>query len=104
MNKCNNTVHSIVEMTPVQAKKKSNEMVAKFNLWNNAKRNRKYPELSVGSNVRTIKKQDGKRKGYDPKWSKQVYKVVSVDGVNYTIDETNPSKKKTFNRYELLKV
>ena len=33
-----------------------------------------------------------------------VYKVVSVDGVNYTIDETNPSKKKTFNRYELLKV
>ena len=104
LNKYNNTIHSTIEMTPIQAKKKSNEMVVKFNLWNNAKRNRKYPELNEGSNVRTIQKQDGKKKGYDPKWSKQVYKVIRVDGLNYTIDETNPSKKKTFNRYELLKV
>ena len=104
LNKYNNTVHSTIEITPKEATLKRNEMVVKFNLWNNAKRNRKYPDLSEGSNVRTIKKQDGKKKGYDPKWSKQVYKVVSVDGVNYTIDETNPSKKKTFNRYELLKV
>ena len=104
LNKYNNKIHGTIEMTPNEAKKPKNEMVVKFNLWNNAKRNRKYPELNEGSNVRTIQKQDGKKKGYDPKWSKQVYKVVSVDGVNYTIDETNPSKKKTFNRYELLKV
>ena len=80
LNKYNNTVHSTIEMTPIQAKKKSNEMVVKFNLWNNVKRNRKYPELTEGSNVRTIQKQDGKKKGYDPKWSRQVYQVISVDG------------------------
>ena len=104
LNKYNNKIHSTIEMTPNDAKKPRNELVVKFNLWNNAKRNRKYPELNEGSDVRTIIKQDGKKKGYDPKWSRQVYKVVSVDGINYTINETNPSKKKTFNRYELLKV
>ena len=104
LNKYNNKIHSTIEMTPNDAKKPRNELVVKFNLWNNAKRNRKYPELNEGSDVRTIIKQDGKKKGYDPKWSRQVYQVVSVDGINYTINETNPSKKKTFNRYELLKV
>jgi len=104
LNKYNNTEHSSISMSPNSAKKKSNEKVVLWNLWNNAKRNRVYPELSIGSEVRTVQKQDGKRKGYDPKWSKIIYKVISIDGNTYTIDETNPSKKKTFLRSELLKV
>ena len=101
LNKYNNIVHFTIEMTLTNAKKKSNEMVVKLHLRSNAKRNRKYPNLNEGSNVRTIIKQDGKRKGYNPKWSKQFYKVLSVDGVNFSIDETNTSKKKAFTRYEL---
>ena len=104
LNKYNNTEHSSISMSPNDAKKKSNEKVVLWNLWNNAKRNRVYPELSIGSEVRTVQKQDGKRKGYDPKWSKIIYKVIAIDGNTYTIDETNPSKKKTFLRSELLKV
>ena len=100
----NNTEHSSIGMSPNSAKKKSNETVVLWNLWNNAKRNRVYPELSIGSEVRTVQKQDGKRKGYDPKFSRTVYKVIAIDGNTYTIDETNPSKKKTFLRSELMKV
>ena len=104
LNKYNNTEHSSIGMSPNSAKKKSNETVVLWNLWNNASRDRKYPEIIVGSEVRTVQKQDGKRKGYDPKWSKIIYKVISIDGNTYTIDETNPSKKKQFLRAELLKV
>ena len=104
LNKYNNTIHSSINMTPNDAKKKSNEKVVLWELWNNAKRNRKYPDVEVNSEVRTVIKQDGKRKGYDPKWTRTVFKVVSIDGNTYTVDETNPSKKKTFLRSELLKV
>ena len=104
LNKYNNTEHSSISMSPNDAKKKSNEMVVLWNLWNNAKRNRQYPEIFIGSEVRVVQKQDGKRKGYDPKFSRIVYKVIAIDGNTYTIDETNPSKKHTFLRSELLKV
>ena len=70
-------IHSIISMTPNDARKKSNETVVLWNLWNNANRNRQYPELKIGSEVRTVQKQDGKRKGYDPKWSKIMYEVAS---------------------------
>ena len=62
LNKYNNTKHSTIEMTPNEAKKKSNEMVVKFNLWNNASRNRKYPEIKENNEVRILlKKETGKK-------------------------------------------
>lgn len=45
INKYNNTSHSTIGMSPNEARKKSNEIVVKWNLWNNANRNRKYPNL-----------------------------------------------------------
>ena len=63
-------------MTPNQAKKEGNTLMVSFNLWNNAKKNRQYPEISSGSEVRVIQKKDNKTKGYMPKWSKEVYKVT----------------------------
>ena len=48
-----------------------------------------------------MKKEAGKTKGYMPKWSKQVYKVIHVDGKDYMV---NDGKRKVYNRHEFLKV
>ena len=45
-------------------------------------------------------KKDTKTKGYMPKWSKEVYKVIHVDGKDYMV---NDGKRKVYNRHELLK-
>ena len=72
-----------------------------FNLWNNAKRNRKYPDLKVGDEVRVVIKKDSKTKGYMPKWSTEKYKVIFIKDNNYMI---NDGKRKVYLRHELLKV
>ena len=41
------------------------------------------------------------KKGYDPKWSPQTFKVLVVDGKQYMV---NNNKRKVYNRHELLKV
>lgn len=102
INKYNNTVHSTIDMTPNEAKKRGNQQMVSFNLWNNAKRNRKYPELSVGDNVRVmIKKEPGITKGYMPKWTKEVYQVTFIRNNDYMV---NDGKRKVYLRHELLKV
>ena len=102
INKYNNTVHSTIDMTPNEAKKRGNKLMVSFNLLNKAKRNRKYPELSVGNNVRVmIKKEPGITKGYMPKWSTQVYQVTFIKDDDYMV---NDNKKKVYLRHELLKV
>ena len=88
-------------MTPNQAKKGGNKLMVSFNLWNNAKTNRQYPDLEVGSEVRVIQKKDNKSKGYMPKWSKEVYKVIFIKDNDYMI---NDSKRKLYQRRELLRV
>ena len=65
-------------MTPNQAKKEGKQLMVSLNLWNNAKKDRQYPELKVGDEVRVIQERDNKTKGYFPKWSKEVYKVTFV--------------------------
>ena len=102
INKYNNTVHSTIEMTPNDAKKRGNRFFVSFNLWKNAKRNRQYPDLSVGDNVRVLlKKEVGKTKGYMPKWSKEVYQITFIQNGDYLI---NDGKRKVYQRHELLKV
>jgi len=49
-----------------------------------------------------MKKEAGKTKGYMPKWSKQVYKVIHIrDGKDYLV---NDGKRKVYQRHEILKV
>ena len=47
INKYNNTEHRTIHMTPNQAKKEGNKLMVSFNLWNNAKNSRQYPELKL---------------------------------------------------------
>ena len=101
LNKYNNTEHTTIKMSPNDAKKPQNEMTVKFNLELKAKKNRKYPPLSKDNAVRVMIKKDTKTKGYFPKWSKEVYKVLVIDGKDYLV---NDGKRKVYRRHELLKV
>ena len=101
LKKYNNTEHTTIKMSPNDAKKLQNEMTVKFNLELKAKKNRKYPELKKDNDVRILqKKEAGKTKGYFPKWSKQVYKVIHVAGKDYMV---NDGKRKVYQRHEILK-
>ena len=94
INKYNNTVHSTIEMTPNDAKKRGNRLFVSFNLWKNAKRNNQYPDLAVNDDVRVLlKKEAGKTKGYMPKWSKEVYQITFIQKGDYLI---NDGKRKVF--------
>ena len=69
-------------MTPVQAMKKENELKVKVNLELNAKRNRKYPEVSVGDKVRIYTKKGSFDKERVPVWSKSIHEVKEITNNN----------------------
>ena len=54
VNKYNNTVHSTIKMSPNDARKEGNKLTASFNRWAQSKKDRVYPELKVGDEVRII--------------------------------------------------
>ena len=102
INKYNNTSHSTIGMSPNEARKRSNEMVVKWHLWNNSNRERKYPKLEKNDEVRVmLKKEAGKTKGYMPNWTLETYKVIAINGDDYLI---NDGKRRVYIRAELLKV
>ena len=92
IDKHNNTIHTTIEMSPSQAKKSGNQLMVSYNIWNKAKRNRQYPDLKVGDDVRVKTIKDSKTKGYDPKWSKEVYKVTFIKGNDYLQQTNNGSR------------
>ena len=103
IKKYNNTEHNVILIKPVEATKKENFLWVAWHLQNNARRQRKYPEISVDDMVRVnIKPKHGITKGHDPKWSSQKYKVLRVDGNSYLLN--HPTKRKLFMRHEMLKV
>ena len=78
----NNTKHSSIKMTPVEASKKKNESAVYFNLYGNMEKLSSKPKFKVGDKVRISKY---KRKvfdnGYTPNWSEEVF---AVDKIQYT--------------------
>ena len=55
LNQYNSSIHSATELSPIEARKKSNEISVKINLEMRARRNVKYPDLQVGDSVRILK-------------------------------------------------
>ena len=70
-------------------------------MWVKSKKDRVYPELMVGDEVRVILTKDNKTKGYMPKWSTDTFKVTFVKDNEYTV---NNDRRKVYLRHELLKV
>ena len=65
IDKYNNTIHDTIEMSPNQAKKPGNQLMVFYNIWNKAKRNRQYPQIALGDDVRVKFIEDSKTKDYD---------------------------------------
>ena len=104
----NNTRHSSIKMTPVEASKKTNEI----QVWRNM-----YPEhveikthharFSVGDKVRITKKKKTFEKGYTPRWTEEVFTISAVQNtspVTYKIADLNGEEiQGTFYEAELQK-
>jgi hypothetical protein len=102
LNKYNNSEHRTIKMSPNEAKKKGNTQLVHFNIFDKAQRKRVYPDLEVGDKVRIKVKPRTIAKGYDLKWSKEVFKVTFIKGADYMINDT--VKKRIYLRPELQKI
>ena len=78
----NNTKHSSIKMTPVEASKKSNEGTVYFNLYGDTETLKQKPKFKVGDKVRISKyNRNVFDKGYTPNWTEEVF---TIDKIQYT--------------------
>ena len=79
----NNTVHSSIKMTPIEASKKKNELTVWRNLYPD--RYKIYdltPKFSVGDKVRITKEKDVFEKGYTTRWKEEIFKIKEIQNTN----------------------
>ena len=90
----NNTIHSSIKMTPVEASKKKNER----KVWSNLYGDLIYlkpgkPKFAIGDHVRISKyKRRVFDKGYTPNWTEEIF----------VIDKVLPTKPVTYNIVDLM--
>lgn len=73
----NNTEHSSIGMTPVEASDPANEDVVRLNLYPSLPPARK-PSFAVGDRVRIPRKKGTFEKGYTPRWTEEVFTISEV--------------------------
>ena len=90
----NNTVHSSIKMTPVQASKPKNQSTVYRNLYPDSERSEqlppKKPKFKVGDRVRITKKKGKFEKGYTTRWTREIFvieKVLNTNPVTYRIKD-----------------
>ena len=64
--------HSATGFTPKEARKHSNEFKVRLNLTMKAKKNRVYPDLDVGDEVKILKKRKHNEKERVGNWSQNI--------------------------------
>ena len=104
----NNTVHSSIKMTPVEASKKENELTVWRNLYpDRLKIHKINPKFSVGDKVRISKKKMTFEKGYTTRWTEEIFKITKILNTNpitYKVTDLNGEEiKGTFYEPELQK-
>ena len=104
----NNTRHSSIKMTPVQASKKENELRVWRNLYpEHLEIHDTNPKFSVGDKVRISKKKKTFEKGYTTRWTEEIFTSVEVkrtSPVTYKIADLNGEEiQGTFYEPELQK-
>lgn len=107
VDRYNNTKHSSIKMTPVEASKKVNENIVWYKLYGSIKAEPIKPKFSVGDRVRITKKKKTFEKGYTPRWTEEVFTVSQVqytDPPTYKITDDNSEEiQGTFYEPELQK-
>ena len=101
LSKYNLSKHDSTEMKPIDGKKEYNKLLIWWNLHNKAKRERLYPEIKQGDEVRVMIKKTRFRKQTDNKWTHEKCKVLAIKDNDYLM---NDSKRRLYSRHELLKV
>lgn len=103
IKKYNNKTHSTTGMSPNTAKQGNNNIEVWLNIRNKADFNRKYPPLKKGSQVKTYIKPGSFKKGYESRWSKDVYRIMNIseDGKQFMV---NNNTRRLYSRHELLLV
>ena len=89
----NNTRHSSIKMTPVEASKKKNEL----EVWRNLYPNRLdiiniNPKFSIGDKVRLSKKKALFEKGYTTRWTEEVFTITKINRtspITYKVADLN---------------
>ena len=104
----NNTVHSSIKMTPIDASKKKNELTVWRNLYpDRFKINKLTPKFSVGDEVRITKKKKVFEKGYTTRWTEEIFTIKEIqntDPITYKLEDLQGEEiKGTFYEPELQK-
>ena len=104
----NNTKHSSIKMTPIEASKKINEGTVYFNLYGDMEPSSAKPKFKIGDKVRISKyKRNVFDKGYTPNWTEEVFTVDKIQYTNpitYKLKDLNDEEiKGSFYEAELLK-
>src|SRR6218665_2020314 len=107
VDRYNNTRHSSIKMTPVEASKKTNENIVWMNLYGRVSSEPVNPKFSIGERVRITKKKKTFEKGYTPRWTEEVFTISQVqytDPITYKITDYNEEEiQGTFYEQELQK-
>ena len=74
----NNSVHSSIKMSPVEASEKKNENKVFRNLYPDFWGKTVTPYFLVGDNVRITKKTKLFEKGFTPHWTKEVFTINKI--------------------------
>ena len=89
----NNTRHSSIKMTPVEASKKKNELTVWRNLYPDRLENIDInPKFSIGDKVRISKKKKTFEKGYTTRWTEEIFTITKINHtspVTYKITDLN---------------
>ena len=90
---CNNTKHSSIKMTPVEASKDKNELTVWRNLYpDRLEAARINPKFSVGDKVRLSKKKALFEKGYTTRWTEEIFTITKIkhtSPVTYKVADLN---------------
>ena len=100
----NQMKHSATGFTPKEARKPSNQFKVKLNLTMKGKKNRVYPELDVGDEVKIFRKRKPNEKERVGNYRQNIYTIENIEnklGQKYYRVEGNIRQ---YLRFELLKV
>ena len=104
----NNTKHSSIKMTPIEASKKRNEGTVYFNLYGDMGQVTSKPKFKVGDKIRISKyKRNVFDKGYTPNWTEKLFirdKIQYTNPITYKLkDLRGEDIQGSFYEPELLK-
>ena len=95
VNKYNHSYHSSIKMTPTEASKPSNEALVYYNLYDKRRREQylqnKKAKFKINDRVRIIRSKKHFQKGYDKRWSNEIYLIYKV--LDFTLPPTYKIKE-----------